>query len=231
MLYKSCEEIESEVLFQLGWDSRVNQADIDVTVRRGVVKLTGSVESYAGKLAAQEAAHCILGVLDVVNEIEVIISDRLRRSDSEIAQTVRQALEWNVFLQAGQISSTVKDGLVMLEGSVNYYREREDAERTASNLPGVRGVVNNITVCSVVEPETVKFLIENALERRVNRVANRIRVKVDNGKVTLAGPVNSWDEKLSVLDAVSHSPGVTAVNDHLFVDFYGISFEPVLAGR
>ena len=231
MTYKSSEEIRSEVLFQLGWDSRVNQAEIEVTATQGAVTLTGKVESYAKKLAAQEAAHCVPGVLNVVNEIEVVISRGLRWSDSEIAQAVRQALEWNVLLPAGQIRSTVMEGWVTLEGKVEYYRERDDAERTASHLPGVRGVTNKIVVCHPVEPETVKFLIEDVLKRRADRIANRIRVKVDNGEVTLTGPVKSWDEKLSVLGAVSHTPGVTALKDHLFVDFYDLRFEPTLTGR
>ena len=67
MTYKSDEEIQGEVIFQLGWDSRIKQTEIGVTVRKGIVTLTGTVENYAKKLAAQQAAHRVSGVLDVAN--------------------------------------------------------------------------------------------------------------------------------------------------------------------
>lgn len=218
MTYKSDEEIKSEVLFQLGWDSRIKQTDVGVTVRKGVVKLTGAVESYAKKLAAQEAAHRASGVLDVANEIEVVVSDNFRRSDEEIARAIRHALEWNVLVPSKQIHSTVTDGWVTLEGEVSYFSERVSAANAVSHLLGVRGVTNKIIVRSRVEAERIQFLIEDVLERRADREAHRIRVKVIEGEVTLTGAVNSWDEKKAILGAISHTPGVIEVHDYLFID-------------
>lgn len=229
MAYKSDEALQSEVMFQLGWDSRVNQAEVGVTVRRRVVTLTGTVGSYAEKLAAQEAAHRVHCALDVVNQIEVRSPGDTRYGDAEIAHALRHALEWNVLVPADQIQSIVVDGWVTLQGNVEYYQERLDAEWAVSLLPGVRGVTNNIKVVTPVEPERVKFLIEDALERRAEREANRIRVEVDEGEVTLSGPVNSWDEKKAILGIVSHAPGVTAVRDHLIMDLYKPGFEFVKA--
>jgi osmotically-inducible protein OsmY len=224
MTYKSDEEIKSEVLFQIGWDSRIKQTEVSVTVNRGVVTLTGIVDSYAKKLAAQQASHRVTGVLDVANEIEVRVTGSLRKTDSEIARAIRHALEWNVLVPSDQIHSTVTDGWVTLEGNVEYYRERVDAERAVSHLPGVRGVTNKIAVCAPVEPERVQFLIEDVLERRADREARRIKVKVDDGDVTLTGSVKSWDEKKAILGAISHTPGVRAVHDHLFIDPYDAQF-------
>jgi osmotically-inducible protein OsmY len=104
-----------------------------------------------------------------------------------------------------------------------------DAERAVSNLLGVRGLINSIRVCMPVEPERIKFLIEDVLERRADREACRIRVKVDEGEVTLTGAVNSWDEKKAILGAVSHTPGVNALHDHLFIDPYSLRFEAARA--
>lgn len=112
-----------------------------------------------------------------------------------------------------------------LDGDVEYYRERVDAEHAVSHLPGVRGVTNKITVHSRVEPERVKFLIEDVLERRADREAHRIQVKVDGGEVTLTGAVNSWEEKKAILGSISHARGVMAVHDHLFIEPNGMSFE------
>jgi osmotically-inducible protein OsmY len=90
-------------------------------------------------------------------------------------------------------------------------------------------VTNKITVSAPVEPERVQFLIEDVLERRADREAKRIKVKVDEGEVTLTGSVKSWDEKKAILGAISHAPGVTAVRDHLFIDPYDAHFESARA--
>ncbi len=230
MTFKSDEEIQGEVMFQLGWDSRIKQTEIGVTVRKGIVTLTGTVENYAKKLAAQQAAHRVSGVLDVANDIEVRVPGATGRSDADIARALRHALEWNVLVPDTRIHSTVTNGWVTLKGEVECYRERVDAERAVSVLPGVRGVLNNLQVTTPVEPERVKFLIEDVLERRADREAHRIRVNVDEGEVTLTGAVNSWDEKKAILGSVSHTPGVTAVHDHLFIDPYSLRFETAKAG-
>lgn len=225
MTYKSDEELQGEVIFQLGWDSRIKQTEVGVTASKGVITLTGAVDSYAKKLAAQQAAHRVRGVLDVVNDIEVRVPGSAKTSDTDIARALRHALEWNVLVPADKIHSTVANGWVTLKGEVECYRERVDAERAVSVLPGVRGVINNIQVVSQVEPERVKFLIEDVLERRADREANRIRVQVKGGEVTLTGAVNSWDEKKAILGSINHAPGVTAVYDHLFIDPYNLRFE------
>ncbi len=229
MTYKPDEELQGEVIFQLGWDSRVKRNEVGVTVRKGVVTLTGTVDGYAKKLAAQQAAHRVAGVLDVANDIEVRASGGKQHSDADIAGALRHALEWNVLVPAARIYSTVSNGWVTLKGEVDCYRERVDAERAVSVLPGVRGVFNEIQVKTPVEPERVKFLIEDVLERRADREASRIRVNVDEGEVTLTGAVNSWDEKKAILGSISHTPGVTAVRDHLFIDPYGLRFETARA--
>jgi osmotically-inducible protein OsmY len=229
MTYKSDEEIKSEVQFQIGWDSRIRQTEIGVTVNKGVVALTGTVDSYARKLAAQQAAHRARGVLDVANDIQVKLAGDKVRTDADIARAVRHALEWNVLVPASQIHTTVINGWVTLEGEVEYYRERLDAERAVSHLAGVHGVLNNIRVTSSIEPERVKFLIEDVLELRADRRATRIRVDVDGGAVSLTGAVNSWDEKKAILGAISHTPGVATVNDHLFIDPYDMHFESARA--
>src|SRR6266508_6461375 len=128
MTMKSDAQIHQDVLRQLRWDSRVDDTEVGVAVDQGVVTLTGTVASYAKKLAAQEAAHRVTGVLDVADDIRVKVPGSLGRTDTEIAQAVRHALEWNVMVPDTHITSTVTDGWVTLEGGVNLLREREDAE-------------------------------------------------------------------------------------------------------
>jgi osmotically-inducible protein OsmY len=192
-----------------------------VEVDQGVVTLTGTVSSYAKRLAAQEAAHRVAGVLDVANDIQVKIPGMLGRTDTEIALAVRQALEWDAEIPDRSIESTVSDGMVTLEGSVDFWHQREDAEQAVHNLAGVRGVVNKLVVIpTFVSTQEVRAEIEAALERRADREARRIQVTVSNGKVTLAGKVRSWAEKRAVLGAARFTPGVQAVEDRLRIEPY-----------
>jgi osmotically-inducible protein OsmY len=211
--------IQQEVIREMKWDTRVDPGEIGVAVNDGVVVLSGDVDSYAKKMAAQEAAHRVAGVLDVANEIEVRIPGKIARTDADIARAVRQALEWDVWVRDDLIQSAVSNGWVTLEGKVELLRERDDVVSAIRSLAGVRGVTNNIVVtASKVEPEDVREMIEQALGRRAEREAQRIKVSVVDGKVTLSGPVHSWAEKRAILGAVAHAPGITGVDERLFVD-------------
>jgi osmotically-inducible protein OsmY len=213
-------EIKQQVQRELLWDSRLWSTEINVTVRQGVVVLTGTVPTHAKKIAAQEAAHRIYGVLDVANDIEVRANGR-SRTDTAIAKAVRHALEWDTLVPEDRIRSTVSEGWVTLEGDVNVWRQREDAENAVLNLSGVVGVINKITVKPPkVKPEELLAQIEDALERRADREAERLRVEVNDGAVDVWGRVHSWQEKRAVIGSISHAPGVRQVQDHLRIDPY-----------
>lgn len=218
---RSDRDLKQRILRELKWDSRISWASIEVRVIDGVVTLTGSVSSYAQKIAAQEAAHRVAGVLDVANDIEVKPVATYVRTDSEIAGAVRNALEWDALVPNELLKSTVSDGWVTLEGEVDYWRERTDAERAIRSLAGVTGVINKITIRKqAVNEKQLREEIEFALERRADREAERLRIEVDNGTVDLWGRVHSWQERRAVLGSISHAPGVTQVRDHLRIDPY-----------
>jgi osmotically-inducible protein OsmY len=218
---RSDRDLKQRVLRELKWDSRINWASINVEVNEAVATLTGAVPSYAQKIAAQDAAHRVGGVLDVANDIEVMPLDRFIRTDSEIAGAVRNALEWDALVPNELIQSTVSDGWVTLEGEVDYWRERNDAERAIRQLAGVVGVINKITIRKQeVNAKQLREEIEFALERRADREAERLRIEVNDGAVDLWGRVHSWQEKRAVLGSISHAPGVTQVRDHVRIDPY-----------
>jgi osmotically-inducible protein OsmY len=215
---KSDSQIQQDVLRELSWDPRVEETEVGVEVDRGIVTLTGTVSSLAKREAAQEAAHRVAGVLDVANDLTVKVPGGFVRTDTEIAQAVRRALEWDALVPHERIQSTVSNGWVTLEGNVDTWTEREDAERAVQNLVGVRGVSDTITVLlsKLVLAERVREAIEDALERRAEREAKRIRVDVTpGGTVTLTGDVRSWAEKRATLAAARFAPGVRSVQDHL----------------
>ena len=221
MKRKSDSEIKQQVLLELKWDSRSAWSEIGVEVFGGVVTLTGAVNSYAKKKAAQEAAHRIDGVLDVANEIEVRPTGEFTRTDSDIALAVRHVLQWDALVPDEQIQSTVSDGWVTLEGEVNRWRERQDAEASVLRLAGVVGVINKLTIAlNRVDVKELREEIEYALERRADREADRLRIEVNDGEVDLFGRVHSWQERRAVVGSISHAPGVTQIRDHLRIDPY-----------
>jgi osmotically-inducible protein OsmY len=209
-------QIHHDVLEELKWDSRVDETEVGVQVASGIVTLTGTVTSWAKRVAAQEAAHRVIGVLDVANDIQVKMPGGLSRTDTEIAQAVRRALEWDVFVPEQKITSTVTDGWVTLDGAVDTWSQRSAAERAVRNLTGVKLVLNKITVKPAKPvPGDVRRAIEQALERRAEREARRIRVDFKDGVVTLMGAVHSWAERKSVVAAARFTPGVQMVEDRL----------------
>lgn len=216
---KSDELIKHQVGSELKWDTRTWNLDIQVDVSNGVVTLTGVIPSYAQKLAAQDAAHRVQDVLDVANDIIVKIPHE--RGDEEIAHSIRKILEWDVLVPDTQIKSTITDGWVKLEGTVNTLSQKEDAARAVKNMAGVIGITNNLEVESnKAQPEDLHKKIEEALARRATREADNLSIVIEDGVVNLSGRVHSWRERQAVLGSISHTPGVKRVIDNLRIDPY-----------
>lgn len=211
------EQIQQDVLAELKWDARVHPNEIGVAVRDGVVTLTGQVDAYARRWAAQDVAHRVKGVTAVANEIEVRPPGTAERSDTDIAEAVAHALVWDAFVPAHRIDVTVSKGWVTLRGEVDWHYQKSDAERVVRRLAGVRGVSNLVTLKPTVTVAEVKEKIENALIRSAEIDADRIRVQVDHGKVVLKGKVRSFAEKQDAERAVWSAPGITAVENHLVI--------------
>jgi osmotically-inducible protein OsmY len=219
---KSDAEIQKDVVSELGWDTRVSPTEVGVQVKNGIVTLTGSVDRWAKRLAAEEAAHRVKGVLDVANDLEVHLTGGTERSDTEIAQAVRSTLEWDTMVPDKEIRSTVAKGAVTLEGVVPLWSHRNDAERAIERLSGVREVVNRIEVRPTVKAEAgeVRAAIQSALERHADREAAKLAVRVDNGVVEVTGVVHTWPEKDAVLGAARGTRGVHKVTDRVLVQPY-----------
>ena len=216
---KTDAEIQQDVLRELKWDTRVDQTDVGVAVDDGVVTLSGTVTNWATRYAAMQAAHRVAGVLDVANDIQVKPPGSGTPNDTEIAQAVRNALVWDVFVPETRIRSTVSDGVVTLEGEVDSWAESDDAEAAVRNLAGVRSVVNEIVVQGpAVEAAEVRRAIEEALERRAERKAKRVWFDVQDGAVTVHGAVRSWADRKAIVGAVRGTPGVWAVEDKLRIE-------------
>jgi osmotically-inducible protein OsmY len=221
-IVKTDVQIQKDVLDELLWDTRIKATDVGVEVDKGVVTLTGKVPSYARKVAAREAAHRVAGVLDVVDDVEVHVPSTFQRSDTEIAQAVRNALLWDALVPEERIRTTVSNGWVTLEGDVDRWSQRVEIEDSLHNLIGVRGITNLLVVNGpAVAAEELREAIEEALDRRAEREARRITIDIHNGRVTLTGRVQTWAERQAILGTIAHAPGVRQVENHLQVGMVG----------
>ncbi len=210
------QEIQNDVLDELRWDATVQPNEIGVSVKDGVVTLTGWVDSYLKKWAAEEAAHRVPGVKAVANDIEVKLATE--RTDADIAEAAVHALEWDAAIPSDKVKVTVSKGWVTLRGEVEWQYQRQDAERVVRRLTGVKGVTNLITVKPGVTPVDLKRKIEDALVRNARLDAERITVEVDGGKAILRGTVRSWAEREEAERVAWSAPGITEVDNRIEVE-------------
>jgi osmotically-inducible protein OsmY len=214
------EDIQHDVIEELKWDARVQPNDIGISVKDGIVTLTGWVDSYTKKWAAEDAALRVRGVHAVVNDVEVRLPIDAERTDKDIAAAALYALEWDAGVPLDQVQLAVSNGWITLNGEVDWQYQREDAERAVRRLTGVKGVTNLITVRSpgpAPSPAELKRQIEEALVRNATLDAQRIVVEVDGSKITLRGTVHSWAEKQEAQRVAWSAPGVTEVRNLITV--------------
>jgi osmotically-inducible protein OsmY len=217
--YKTDEEIQRDVLAELKWDARVTPNEIGVIVKNGVVTLTGHVDSFYKKWAAEEAAHRVKGVKAVANEIDVVLPTSAERSDEEIAAAAAQAIASDTLLEHQDLKVTVANGWVTLSGQVEWNYQKEEAERLVRQLYGVKGVTSLISVKPRVSPADLKDRIEKALVRSAELDAQRLQVEVQGSKAILKGTVRSWAEREEAERTAWIAPGITEVEDRIQVSY------------
>ncbi len=215
VLFRTDDELRDDVLPELDWDPEVPSGKVGVAVEDGVVKLTGFVETYAQKASAEKAAKSPYGVRAVANDIH--IKPEFQKTDPDIAKDALHALESHVNVPDKDITVTVKDGWITLEGEVEWMYQKDAAESAVRYLQGVKGVSNQIEVKPKVSTTQVQAKIEEALRRSAEVDARRIRVEADNNKVILSGNVRSSIERDEAARAAWAAPGVTQVENHIII--------------
>ncbi|MFS8116214.1 BON domain-containing protein [Rhizobium jaguaris] len=209
--------LRQDVLDELEFEPSIDAANIGVAVEKGIVTLTGHVNSYIEKSAAEAAVRRVKGVRAIAQEIEVRYAERKQHADDQIAARALDIIEWDTALPEGVIGVEVQRGWVTLSGEVHWHFQRIAAESAVKKLGGVLGVTNLLTIRPTAAVSDIKNRIEGALRRYAEVEASRIRVNVVGGRVVLEGGVHAWTERNAAEQAAWSIPGVTAVENHLSI--------------
>lgn len=218
---KTNEQLRKDVMEELKWNSELQSVatEIGVATKDGVVTLSGTVDSYRKKVAAEEAVQKVGGVKVVASDIEVKIPGLGKRNDTEIAEAVKNALRWNSTISDNEIDVKVDNGWVYLNGTVDWMFQKDSVQRNVEWLTGVTGVLNNIKLKSrTINTQSIKGKIAAAFHRSATVDSSTIRVETLGSKVILHGRVRSWAEKKEAERIALASPDVMSVENKIDVD-------------
>jgi osmotically-inducible protein OsmY len=218
MSHKTDEQITQDVLAELAWDPAVTVADLTVSTEQGRVTLTGSADTYGIKLEAEDAAYRVGGVRFVDNEIVVNPPAPDVRTDLDIAADIGSAFALDYQVPDDRISVSVVNGYVTLTGNVDWYYQKNAAEKDTARIRGVQGLDNEITVKQPrASAADIASGIALAFERNAELYDDHIKVTTDGGYVTLSGTVATWSEFAMAEDIAWMSPGVISVTNKIAV--------------
>lgn len=209
--------LQQDVLDELEFEPSVDAAHIGVTANAGVVTLTGFVDSFAEKFAAERAAARVKGVKAIAEEIEVRLPTEKRRSDEEIAKRALDIFNWDAALPKDRFKVKVEKGVVTLTGQADWQYQKTEAESDVRKLSGIIAVINDITVRPTADPVNIEEQILRALRRNAETEASSIKVEVTGNKVTLAGQVHGWRERNIAEHAAWSTKGVAQVIDRITI--------------
>lgn len=210
-------KLKTAVLAELAFEPSVAADHIGVTAEAGVVTLSGHVESYWQKSAAERAAGRVKGVRAIAEEIEVRLPGGVRHGDDAIAAAALERLFWDVSIPKDAVKVRVQDGFVTLTGQVEWHYQHDEAARAIRSLAGVIGIANQITVKQRPDTSKIQADIGHALHR--SWLSNdHVKVTATNGEVHLSGTVESWLDRNMATTTAWRAAGTTSVVNDIRVD-------------
>ncbi|MEX1241087.1 MAG: BON domain-containing protein [Cyclobacteriaceae bacterium] len=218
---KTNEDLRNDVMEEIKWDPelRIVATEIGVAAKDGVITLSGAVDTYWKKISAERAAQRVSGVRVVACDIEVKVGIIGKRTDTEVAEAVRNALRWNSAVNEDKIEVKVDNGWVYLDGEVAWEYEKRNAQDAVEDLVAVRGVTNNIIIESKpIDTKEILRKIAAAYHRSATVDSSSIIIEPSDNKVTLRGKVRSWAEKQEAEKIAWAAPGVSTVDNQIEVD-------------
>jgi osmotically-inducible protein OsmY len=211
-------QLQQAVLAELSWEPSISAGHIGVTAENGIVSLSGHVESFWQKQAAEGAVRRVKGVKGIAEAIDVRLPLRVKRGDDEIAAAAAGRLAWNSSMPTDAVKVKVEKGRVTLTGQVDWHYQSEAAANDVRSLHGVVGVSNQITLKPRVDTTKLTENIRTALHRSWFFDPETISVHADGGKVRLTGTADSWYERDVAGLTAWAAPGATSVVNDISIN-------------
>lgn len=211
------DQLQKAVLAELNWEPSITAAHIGVAAENGTVTLTGHVDSYGQKHAAEMATGRVKGVKAIAEEIEVRLPFEIKRDDADIATAAANRLAWDTGTPRDAVKVKVEKGWITLTGEVGWNFQKDAAEREVRNLMGVTGVSNHVTIKPGVDAPHLQDDIQVALHRSIFFQPEKVHVSSQRGHVKLTGTVSSWADRQTAGWTAWAAPGATYVENDLIV--------------
>ncbi|MGA1874164.1 MAG: BON domain-containing protein [bacterium] len=214
------EDIKRDVINQLRWDNRVDESNIRVDVKNGIVNLEGTVSSYAEQKAVDNDMWARPGIISYNNKLTVQYPTSVRiPTDDEIKHNVREVISWNPNLDLTRMNISVKNGLVTIEGSIDSLWKKYAVEDLVSDVGGIAGITNKLVVVptqDIVDKKIAQSIV-STLDRNATVDVDSVNVTVDHGTVTLSGTVPNWAAFRAAREAVLYTAGAVDIKNNLSV--------------
>ena len=207
--------LRDAVIAQLDFVPEVDPTGIGVAVEDGVVTLSGFVDDYAQKAAAEKAVKRLFGVKGLANEL--LVRMMCERTDTDIAKDAIYLLESDVHFLGGKVMVTVEDGLLTLEGTMECNFQKVAAEKAMQCISGVKAVANQIEVAPAASPANIHKRFEEEPRRSAEIDARHIEVTARDQQAVLSGNVRSRSEGEDAELAAWSVAGVVRVGDLIVV--------------
>jgi osmotically-inducible protein OsmY len=213
---KNDHQLKQDVTAELTWEPSISADHIGVTAKDGVVTLSGHVNSFWQKQAAETAAGRVKGVKALAEEIEVRLPVHIKHGDDEIAAAALNRMNWDVSVPSDAVKVKVEKGHVTLTGTVDQYYQKDAAAWDIRPLMGVTGVTNQIAVKPHPDSLTISDDIRHALHRSW-LFDDNIKVSATGGRVHLTGKVENWNDRQLAASTAWAAPGTTSVSNDILV--------------
>jgi osmotically-inducible protein OsmY len=215
---KSNDELQKNVRDAIRWEPSLSGAEIGVTANAGgVITLTGTVSNFNKRKEAEDVAKNVAGVKAVVEKIEIYVTSDTALTDVEIATRIVNDFKWSWQIPNGAIQIKVEKGWITMEGNLKWNYQREAAKKIVTNLPGVRGLTNDLKIVSQQADRVEKKEVEKAFSRSWSTKNQPIEVDVISNKIVLTGNVHSIFQKEEANKIAWNAPGVWQVEDKLTI--------------
>jgi len=210
-------DVLASVRKEFDWTAELDASHVAIAIDGAVLTLAGEVPALAQVRYATKAALRVKGVSSVANDITVRVPFKAVQPDREIATAVFESIFWTSVVPRDCVKIDVTDQVVTLSGELEWNFQRQEAERVARRIVGVRQVRNDITLPKRATASDTAAHIRSAFLRSATVDADGIVITVDGNVVTLSGEVHSFAERFDAGRGAWSSPHVTDVRNLLVV--------------